>query len=126
MGILIVIALASCGRRNRNRNRKPDQGKPENDHEKESTIENNGEKQERKEKIEEKEEEKEEDDSTSHRTCLEGSKFTILEGSKVEETCKTGLNANCEMMYKLSDDTNPAEFYCKTCKRKYDKCNGEL
>jgi len=156
--ILIVIALASCGRRNRNRNRKPDQGKPENDHEKESTIENNGEKQERKEKIEEKEEEKEEDDSTSHRTCLEGSKFTILEGSKVEETCKTGLNDNCVMMYfgrsgrhpwddsmkvygcsdkynckdvkemmdKLSDDKKPAEFYCKTCKRKYDKCNGEL
>merc|ERR1712003_596070 len=125
--ILIVIVLASCGRRNRNRNRKPDQGKPEKDHEKESTIENNDEKQEKKD--------------------------------KVEETCKTGLNDNCVMMYfgrsgrhpwddsmkvyrcsdkyncekfekmmdQLSDDKKPAEFYCKTCNPlKYDKCNGDL
>jgi len=156
--ILIVIALASCGRRNRNRNRKPDKGKPEKDHEKESTIEDNDEKQEKKEKIEEKEEEKEEDDSTSHLTCLKGSKFTIFEGSKVDKTCKTGLNDNCVMMYfgrsgstpwdnsvrvygcspqyscenmekmmdQLSADKKPAEFYCKTCNPKYDKCNDDL
>jgi DNA polymerase III alpha subunit (gram-positive type) len=156
--IVVIITLASCGkRRNRgkkDRNREKDQHKdPKTDNDGEKARDEHKEDEKAKEKENQKIEEDEGDDAESHLTCLHG---TTVSGGVFKEdlsklnSCRTGMNSNCVMMYftdksdsravkvfgcspqlscakfKIFESKLQAGSYCKECNPKFDKCNRDL